>query len=231
MITIINNLFSQLGLVNSELEIGSLYTFEDINKKTYWLIIETDNLNNVIENQSNYFEQAKNRINNEWFDKNVNLLVLHKVENFDNIQSSVLNIEEDPYLFKKQIILYKDTERENLNRAIEAEENTIKNFIENKILDEAIFKIHKENINNNDYESLLYRLAHKIPFIKLNIIQENGLEALTDNNTQKIESGSYGQLNRFIEQNFFHRNMESIDEMESDTIYDLLLNTLSPDEN
>lgn len=231
MITIINNLFSQLGLVNSELEIGSLYTFEDINKKTYWLIIETDNLNNVIENQSNYFEQAKNRINNEWFDKNVNLLVLHKVENFDNIQSSVLNIEEDPYLFKKQIILYKDTERENLNRAIEAEENTIKDFIENKILNEAIFKIHKENINNNDYESLLYRLAHKIPFIKLNIIQENGVEALTDNNTQKIESGSYGQLNRFIEQNLFHRNMESIDEMESDTIYDLLLNTLNPDEN
>ena len=231
MTTIINDLFSQLGLLNNPLEIGSLYTFDDINKKNYWLIIETDNLNNVIENQSNYFEQAKNRINNEWFDKNVNLLVLHKVENFDNIQSSVLNIEEDPYLFKKQIILYKDTERENLNRAIEAEENTIKDFIENKILDEAIFKIHKENINNNDYESLLYRLAHKIPFIKLNIIQENGVEALTDNNTQKIEFGSYGQLNRFIEQNLFHRNMESIDEMESDTIYDLLLNTLSPDEN
>lgn len=94
MTTIINDLFSQLGLLNNPLEIGSLYTFDDINKKTYWLIIETDNLNNVIENQSNYFEQAKNRINNEWFDKNVNLLVLHKVENFDNIQSSVLNIEE-----------------------------------------------------------------------------------------------------------------------------------------
>lgn len=231
MITTINNLFSQLGFINSELEIGFLHAFEDINKKTYWLIIETDNLNHVIENQSNYFEQARNRINNEWFDKNVSLLILHKVEDFDNIQSLVLEIEENPYLFKKQVILYREIERENLNRAIEAEENTIKNFIENKILDEAIFKIHKENINNNDYESLLYRLAHKIPFIKLNIIQENGLEALTDNNTQKIESGSYGQLNRFIEQNFFHRNMESIDEMESDTIYDLLLNTLSPDEN
>lgn len=231
MITIINNLFSQLGLVNSELEIGSLYTFENINKKTYWLIIETDNLNNVIENQSNYFEQAKNRINNEWFDKNVNLLVLHKVENFDNVQSLVLKIEEDPYLFKKQIILYKDTERENLKSAMEAEENTIKDFIENKILDEAIFKIHKENINNNDYESLLYRLAHKIPFIKLNIIQENGLEALTDNNTQQIESGSYVQLNNFIEQNLFRRNIESIEEMESNTIYDLLLNTLNLNEN
>ncbi|MBC8770566.1 hypothetical protein H4O18_21420 [Arenibacter sp. BSSL-BM3] len=228
---LINNLFSQLGLVKSELELGSIYTFEDSNKRTYWLIIETDNLNNVIENQSNYFEQAKNRINSEWFDKNVSLLILHKVENFENIQSLVLEIEENPYLFKKQVILFKETEWENLNRAIESEENTIKNFIENKILDEAIFKIHKENINNNNYESLLYRLAHKIPFIKLNIIQENGLEALTDNNTQKIESGSYGEFNSFIEQNFLNRNIESIDEMESDTIYDLLLNTLSPDEN
>lgn len=231
MITTINNLFSQLGLINRELEIGSLYAFEDINKRTYWLIIETDNLSNVIENQSNYFEQARNKINNEWFDKNVSLLILHKVEDFDNIQSLVLEIEENPYLFKKQVILYREIELENLNRAIEGEEHNIKDFIEKKILDEAIFKVHKENVNNNDYESLLYRLAHKIPFIKLNIIQENGLEALTDNNTQKIESGSYAQLNRIIEQNFFHRNMESIDEMESDTIYDLLLNTLSLDEN
>lgn len=230
MITIINTLFSQLGLVNSELEIGSLYTFEDTNKKTYWMTLEVDNLDTIIENQSNYFEQAKNRINNEWFDKNVSLLILHRVESFDNIQSLVLEIEENPYLFKKQVILYTETERENLNTAIKSEETTIKDFIENKILDETIFKIHKENINNNDYESLLYRLAHKIPFIKLNITQEDNLEALTDNNTQKIESGSYGELNRFIEQHFFNRNMESIDEMETDTIYDLL-NTLNSDEN
>lgn len=231
MITIINDLFSQLGLINNPLEIGSLYTFEDINKKTYWLIIETDNLNNVIENQANYFEQAKNIISNEWFDKNVNLLILHRVESFNNIQSLVLEIEEDPYLFKKQVILYKKIEYENLNSAIESEETIIKDFIENKILDEAVFKIHKDNINNNDYESLLYRLAHKIPFIKLNINQEDNLEALTDNNTQKIESGSYGELNGFIEQNFFDRDIESIDELGSETIYDLLLNTLRPNEN
>lgn len=231
MITIINNLFSQLGLVNSELEIGSLYTFEDINKKNYWLIIETDNLNNVIENQSNYFEQAKNIINNEWFDKNVNLLILHRVESFENIQGLILEIEEDPYLFKKQVILYKEIEYENLNSALESEETTIKYFIENKILDEVVFKKHKDRINNNDYESLLYRLAHKIPFIKLNISQEDNLEAITENNTQKIESGSYGELNGFIEQNFFDRDIESIDEMESETIYDLLLSTLKQNEN
>lgn len=231
MKTIINSLFSQLGLVKSKLETGSLFAFEDINKKNYWLIIEVDNLNNVLENQSKYFEQAKGRVNNEWFDKNVNLLILHRVEHFNNIQHLVLEIEENPYLFKKQIILYKETECDSLNKATQLEEITIKDFIERKILDESVFKEHKDKTNNNNYESLLYRLAHKIPFIKLNIKKEDNLEALTDSNTQKIESGLYKELNRFLEQNLFNRNIENIDEMKSDTIYDLLLNTLSSDEN
>ena len=231
MKTIINSIFSQLGLINKELEIGSLYSFDDINKKSYWLIIETDNLINVIENQVNYFEEAKKIINNEWFDKNVNLLILHRVENFENFQSLVLEIEEDPYLFKKQIILYNDSEVEKLNQALEQQQQNIKGFIENKILEEEVFKKHKENINNNDYESLLYRLVHKIPLINLNIVQENGLDALTDNNRQKIESGSFGSLNNLIDQNFFNRDVENIDEMNADIIYDILLPTLNSDEN
>lgn len=228
---LINTLFDELGLIRTDLEAGSLYNFEDINKKTFWLIIETGNLNNVINNQSDYFEEAKNRMNSEWFDKNVNLLILHRVDIIDNNPSLLIEIEENPYLFKKQVILYKEIEIENLKRLIETENSSIKEFIENKILDETIFKIHKESVNNNDYESLLYRLAHKIPIIKLNIMQQNALEGLIENNLQKIESVSHVELNRLIEQNIFTRDMESIAEMEPDTIYDLLLNTLNPDEN
>lgn len=228
---LINTLFDELGLIKTDLEAGSLYTFVDINKKTFWLIIETGNLNEVINNQSDYFEEAKNRMNSEWFDKNVNLLILHRVDIINNNPSLLIEIEENPYLFKKQVILYKDIEFENLKRLIETENSSIKEFIENKILDETIFKIHKESVNYNDYESLLYRLAHKIPIIKLNILQQNGLEGLIENNLQKIESVSHLELNRLIEQNIFTRDMESIAELEPDTIYELLLNTLNPDEN
>ncbi|MDP3944824.1 MAG: hypothetical protein Q8Q51_02915 [Lutibacter sp.] len=231
MKTIINNLFHQVGLLNKEVNGGVLHFFEEDNKYSYWLVIETDNLTEVIEKQSEYFNVSKEVANNEWFDKNVSMIILHKVENFDNIQNLVIEIEENPYLFKKQIILYKNTEVEKLNQTINSQEITIKDFIENKILDEETFKIHKKNINNNDYESLLYRLAHKIPFIKLCIIQENGLEALTVNNRQKIETGSFGELNNFIDQNVFNRSVESIDEMSPDIIYDFLLSTLNSDEN
>ncbi|SEN91421.1 hypothetical protein SAMN05444671_2427 [Flavobacterium sp. CF108] len=231
MKTIINNLFSQLGLINKELNCGVIHFFEGENKHSYWLVIETDNLKEVLQKQSEYFNSAKEIVNDEWFDKNVSMLILHKVENFDNIQNLVLEIEENPYLFKKEIILYKEIELEKLYQALEEQEITIKNFIENKILDEAVFKAHKDNINNNNFESLLYRLAHKIPFIKLDILQENGLVTLTDNNRQKIEAGSFGELNRHIDQNFFNRSLENINEIESDTLYNILLSTLNSDEN
>lgn len=231
MKTIINNLFNQIGLVNKELDCGVLHFFEEENKYSYWLVNETDNLTEIIEKQSTYFAMAKEAANNEWFDKNVSMIILHKVENFDNLQNLVLAVEENPYLFKKQIILYKDTEVEKLNQALSSQETTIKNYIESKILDESTFKIHKENINNNDYESLLYRIAHKIPLIKLRIIQENGLDALTNNNRQKIETGAFLEINNLINQNFFNRSSESIDEVNSDIIYDFLLKTLNSDEN
>ena len=231
MKTIINNLFHQIGLINRELDCGVLHFFEEENKYSYWLVNETDNLTEVIEKQSEYFAMAKEVANNEWFDKNVSMIILHKVESFVNLQNLILEVEENPYLFKKQIILYRDEEVEKLNQALSSKEITIKNFIESKILEEETFKIHKENINNNDYESLLYRLTHKIPLIKLNIIQNNGLDALTDSNRQKIETGSFGELHNLIYQNFFNRSDDSIDEMNSDIIYDFLLTTLNSDEN
>jgi hypothetical protein len=230
MKTLINNLFHQIGLIHRKLDFGVLHFFEEENKYSYWLVIETDNLTEVIEKQSDYFDMAKQVAINEWFDKNVSMLILHEVDNFDNIQNLVIEIEENPYLFKKQIILYKGAELEKFNQAIESQDKTIKGFIENKILEEETFKKHKENINN-DYESLLYRLAHKIPFIKLNILQENGLEALTDNNRRKIETGLFGELNNLIVHNFFNRSVESIDEMNQDIIYDFLLPTLNSDDN
>ena len=52
-----------------------------------------------------------------------------------------------------------------------------------------------------------------------------------DNNRQKIEAGSFGELNRYIDQNFFNRSLENINEIESDTIYNILLSTLNSDEN
>lgn len=231
MESIINNLLNQIGLINKKLNFGVLHSYVDENKHSYWLVIVADDLTKIVEKQSEYFNLAKEVANNEWFDKNVSMLIIHKVENFDNIQDLVIEVEENPYLFKKQIILYKEIEVKKLNEAIELKESTIKDFIEDKILDENTFKKHKENINDNDYESLLYRLAHKMPFIRLNITQENGLETLTDKNKQKIETGSFEGLNNYVNHTFFNRSIESIDQMESDTLYNLLLSTLSRDEN
>ena len=231
MESIINELLNQIGLINEKLSFGVLHSYVEGHKHSYWLVIEINDLNRIVEKQTEYFNLAKAVANNEWFDKNVSMLILHKVENFENIQNLVIEIEENPYLFKKQIILYKEIEVEKLSQVIELQQSTLKDFIEDKILEENSFKNHKENINNNDYESLLYRMAYKIPFIKLNIKKENGLEKLNDKNTKRIDNGSLKELNNCINDNFFNRSRDTIDQMESDSLYNLLLKTLNSDEN
>lgn len=230
MKTIIKDLFIQLGLIEQQIEFGSIFTYDDNNKNSYFLIIESERLEEVIDNQVAYFDQAKNLVNNEWFDKNVSLLVIHKAEDFNDIQSLVMKIEENPYLFKKQVIVYKESEFQNLVATLEREGMSIKDFLENKLLEESTFKVHKENINNNSYESLLYRLSHKIPIINLSITQEDNLEALTTDNKQKIVSQSLDNINDIIEQDIFNKDLENIKLINSDEIYDLLLTTLSTDE-
>lgn len=230
MKTIIKDLFIQLGLIEQQIEFGSIFTYDDNNRNSYFLIIESERLEEVIDNQVAYFDQAKNLVNNEWFDKNVSLLVIHKAEDFNDIQSLVMKIEENPYLFKKQVIVYKESEFQNLVATLEREGMSIKDFLENKLLEESTFKVHKENINNNSYESLLYRLSHKIPIINLSITQEDNLEALTTDNKQKIVSQSLDNINDIIEQDIFNKDLENIKLINSDEIYDLLLTTLSTDE-
>lgn len=231
MKTLINNLFNQSGLRSIELSFGTLHTYENENKHSYWLVIESVDLNNIVEKQPEYFADAKQTVNDELFDKNVNMLILYRVDGFDNVENSLLEVEENPYLFKKQVILYSQKEVEKLLEAIDVQDLPIKDFIEHQILQEEIFKNHKDSINKNEYESLLYRLAHKIPFISLNILQESGLEALTDNNRRKISNGLYSKINSSVEQNFFNRITESIEDMSPDIIYNILLPILPSDEN
>ncbi|MHC5311019.1 ABC-three component system middle component 1 [Myroides sp. LJL116] len=251
MITLIKDLFVQLGLVEvvafeseyikyksnddktveKDLELCTAFSFKENDKKSYWLILETYKLEDIIANQAIYFEEAKKILNNDWFDKNANLLIIYKVKSFEGVQKKVMEIEENPYLFKKQVILYKESEYEHLNNALKTEGTNIANFIESKILDESIFKIHKESLNNNSYESLLYRLAFKIPVIKLIIVQEDNLEALNETNKEKVFASSLGDINDVIEHNIFNLGIDDIKQKDSDSIYELLLNTLSTDEN
>ena len=106
--------------------------------------------------------------------KNTTYIILCKYEDFqkdfENLQKIIMDIEEDEYFFKKNIILYDQKAKDDLEAKIQEKENKWK--LEN-ILNELFSNLHfwelRKTINTDSYHFLLCQLFIKIPFLEINI--------------------------------------------------------------
>lgn len=209
---IITKIFQKSNHTQYETDGFSLFSLPD--QSNFWVVIERENLLGLLDEQVSLFLKSKEIINNPRFDKNANLLVINKVDVLENLDKQLLlKIEEDLYHFKKSVIYYTDLEFEKLKAKL-AEENLLQD-LETKILDEKIFEKHKESFDNNDFESLLYRLAHKLPFVKINVKQVNNLESLEDLNSKSITDN---ELNDVLERELFLLSDERLANMKDDEL-------------
>ncbi|MBR9774378.1 MAG: hypothetical protein GYB55_04965 [Cytophagales bacterium] len=224
MINLISRIFEEAGLeekANADFKIFALKE-----QQNYWLIVHYDDIDKVISEQIELFVKAKEIIQDPAFDKNANLLVLNRVEAISDIKSeSLLQIEENPYHFKKSVLYYTEEELKNLGDAIgdSPEHNTI----ESLLLTEKIFEQHKLHFDANAFESLLYRMAIKIPFIKIKITQTNNLKSLEEINKKSVKNNEFNDL---LEQKFFSLSDENFSDMAEDAIFKIF-KTVLPDEN
>ncbi|PBJ14365.1 ABC-three component system middle component 1 [Flavobacterium sp. ACN6] len=232
MKTIIDRLLIDIGLESVLSDLGPVYYFKDENVHSYWMVVESSDLSSLLEKQADYFVQAKEKVKNEWFEKNASLLILHKPISLDAVnKDQIIDIEENPYLFKKQVLLYTEEEKEKLIEAINISGLNIRDFIEKKILTEEVFEYHKTSINNNNFESLLYRIAHKIPFVMIKANQVDGLLDLTESNKAKIDDSIYKNLNDTLTLDLFERTKEELIEMPENEIYEQLIIVLNQNGN
>lgn len=118
---------------------------------------------------------------------------------------------------RKSILYYTDEELENINTAI-GESNAL-TAIETLILKGEIFEQHKMNFDANSFESLVYRIAIKIPFIKIRLTQTNNLKSLEELNKKSVGNNP---LNEILEQDFFRLNDEDFTMMTDETILEKL---------
>lgn len=233
MESIINSLFEEIGLEAQLTEFGKVYYFRDANQFSFWLVIETANLNTIIENQSNFFTVSKELLKNEWFDKNANLLILCKSSSELPLDKNLLiDIEENPYLFKKQILYYTENENQKLLEAIATSTLTTKKFFEKKLLSNTIFEQHKTNLNNNAFESLLYRVAHKVPFLNIKVEQKDGLSALTENNKMEVAKNSQlKELDDLISELILDKKFDEVSNISTEAVYEKILIVINKDED
>lgn len=224
MIEIVSRLFEERSYeekYSSDIKIFSLKE-----KYNYWVVVSLDILNQIRDEQIGLFLRVKEIINQPQFDKNANLLILNKVENLKEVNKDyILQVEEDPFHFKKCIIYYTNEELAKLKEAIG--NSAITEFIESMILRDDVFTAHKQFFDANEFQSLLYRIAHKMPFIKINITQVDNLSTLEEINKNAVGENT---LHNLLESDFYTLSNDDFLKLGSEDILEKLKNIL-PNEN
>ena len=143
------------------------YTFAVMDKSShdYWLIIHDFQL----ENQAELFENIKDAFEDESFIKNISVLCIRCVEEIDlqHVDNEILEIENDPYFFKKYVLAYTHESEGELVPLIDKEFNSGKTISE-VVMDKEVFKKLKEETYFGAYH-LLYSIAHKLPFMTMDV--------------------------------------------------------------
>ena len=141
-------------------EAGDISFFKHINYKDFWIIVNAVDAFKL-EDQETIAGKAKTTIFDQYkeAEKNTSLLVLLQVEQIsEGILDAIVEIENDPFYFKKYILAYTKSSKEAI------EQYSIENF-SSILMQPQNFQALKDEAEVSDPYHLLYSIAHKLPFL------------------------------------------------------------------
>ena len=160
--------------VNYE-EVGGADDISFIKHKNYadfWIIVNAVDAFKL-EDQETIAEKAKTTIFNQHkeAEKNTSLLVLLEVEQIsEGILDTIIEIENDPFYFKKYVLAYTTKSSKETIEKISPE-----NF-SSMLMQPKSFKALKDEAEVSDPYHLLYSIAHKLPFLMTDVqVQDTSL--------------------------------------------------------
>ena len=222
MINIINMLFEHYGFSGKEINNGYFYT-----KKTtpdYWVVIKED-VNTLLENQKDYFTRSKELCQEDALDKNISMLVLWETAGTierEQFKRKKMNLEEDPYYFKKYVLGYSKQELLDLEGKIKDNNGDAVDFIERNIISKETFNLYKPEPFVKEWYSLLYRIAIKIPFLRIKISESQGLESLFAQNDSALKDAGIFDFNNEITKIIDKYSPEGLKEIYALDLFQLL---------
>ena len=106
------------------------------------------------------------------FNKNLSLLYVKRMDFIDLsiVDESIIEIENDPYYFKKYVLAYTDDSYEQLFKLVTEDFSGV-SLSDIMMLPESFSKLQNEK-SFGPYH-LLYSLAHKIPFLTMEVKPKN----------------------------------------------------------
>lgn len=207
----------QFELMNDNLDnknISFIVVNQKNTKKEYFLITFFDNLDEVLEIQKEIHTRLRKnnknlKLSSDW-EKNTTMLIFYKTNAIPMETASyrnILEIEENPYFFKKQILSYTDNQVE----LYRSEQGAVKHkeFLEeyvNNIEKYEKFKKSNKDLSENVY-ALVANLHIKLPFVSLKIIKKQKQNLINDfeNHLTENERAYYDFINQleFIDEDSY----------------------------
>ena len=192
------------------------------------MVVQESDLKSFIDKQSDFFNACKESIHDDALDKNITVLILWNTGgnlNIADMKRKVMAVEEDPYYFKKHVLYFSTDELESLDKIIA--QDSLSEFLQNNIASQNVFNKYKEDPLSHEWQSLLYRISIKIPFVDIDIGFSDGLTSLFENNQKELDSNKDKLLTDF-DKLFF--NIEDND-LSAEKLLDELLPLLEGDDN
>jgi hypothetical protein len=191
-------------------------------EEEYWLVIK-ENVEELNKNQEALFQHCKKLCADKALDKNLSLLVLWETDGNVPIQAlkeKIMRIEEDPYYFKKYVLYYSKQELSDFLSQMDS--IPMADFVTNKIASREIFDVYKQKPYVQTWQSLLYRLVIKIPFLRIPIQESAGLQSLFEINKTEIELKGMTEFNVRLIEAISKVSMDEDKEYSSDELFNEL---------
>ncbi|XES83430.1 ABC-three component system middle component 1 [Franconibacter pulveris] len=185
MQNLIEQLFKSEGLTRNLSTDLALYEYSSTGKTNYWLVVHGEPLITP-EIQSEWLNKCKAATVDPALEKNINLLMIWNTDS-NNVRTSKLvhHIEEDSYFFKKHVLPFTSEEFEALRQQIDIQ--GFATVFRESITTPGTFTEYKSRYLEGGWQSLLYRLAIKLPFIAVNSASKSDLASLERNIRVKIK--------------------------------------------
>lgn len=184
MQNLIEQLFASEGMTRKTDTDLALYEYSNAGKKNYWLVMHCEPVITP-KFQAKWLNECKNVTVDPALEKNINLLIAWNTDR-NNVLSSKLvhHAEEDCYFFKKHVLPYTSEELDSLQQQIVTQ--GFETVFRQLITTPSTFTEYKSHYLEGGWQSLLYRLAIKLPFIEVNSSGSSDLASLERNIREKI---------------------------------------------
>ncbi|EKN3563860.1 hypothetical protein FG442_001259 [Yersinia enterocolitica] len=182
---LLEKLFASEGMTRHPVTDLELYKYSSPGKTNYWLIIHDEPIITP-DRQAGWLNECKSATADPALEKNINLLIVWRTDSASVFSSKeVHHTEEDSYFFKKHVLPYTNEELDGLQQEIVTQ--GFETVFHQTITTPLTFIQYKSHYLAGGWQSLLYRLAIKLPFIALHSADNTDLDNLQRNIQEKIQ--------------------------------------------